>query len=172
MGRDVADSEQGVETRLQRHGISQARKTGAGHHFLLQGNLPKPGIKPTSLASPVSPGRFFIPLAPPGKPGARACMRLLELKVGQWAPRGLVGTAPRDDIRGSSWLGPARHRGGSIRTCLSKAWYHIPMGLPKEIPSPREVTFPRSPPASSTISSPRRASFLDPVARGGIVGSE
>ena len=31
-----------------------------GCHFLLQGNLPDPGIKPLSLISPVSAGRFFM----------------------------------------------------------------------------------------------------------------
>ena len=38
----------------------------SGCHFLLQGNLPNPGIKPESLASPALAGRGFI--VPPGKP--------------------------------------------------------------------------------------------------------
>ena len=36
--------------------------TGVGCHFLLQGDLPDPGIKPTSLTSPTPPalaGEFF-----------------------------------------------------------------------------------------------------------------
>ena len=37
-----------------------------GYHFLLQGNLPDPGIKPVSSASPALAGGFFI-TAPPGK---------------------------------------------------------------------------------------------------------
>ena len=38
-------------------------------HFLLQGDLPNPGIKPTSLTSALA-GRFFFFLStvPPGKP--------------------------------------------------------------------------------------------------------
>ena len=28
------------------HGISQARNSGVGYHFLLQGNIPHPGIEP------------------------------------------------------------------------------------------------------------------------------
>ena len=42
------------------HGIFQARILPVGCRFLLQGNLPKPGIKPVSLVSPVLAGRFFI----------------------------------------------------------------------------------------------------------------
>ena len=41
--------------------------TRAGCHFLLQGNLPNPRIKPWSLTPPSVAGRFFT-TAPPGKP--------------------------------------------------------------------------------------------------------
>ena len=44
-----------------------SKNTGVGCHFLLQGNLPNPGIEPTSPASPELAGRFFI-TEPPGKP--------------------------------------------------------------------------------------------------------
>ena len=40
------------------------KNTGVGCHFLLWGNLPSPGIKPTS---PALVGEFFT-IAPPGKP--------------------------------------------------------------------------------------------------------
>ena len=35
--------------------------------FLPSGDLPDPGIEPTSLISPAMAGRFFLPLAPVGK---------------------------------------------------------------------------------------------------------
>ena len=35
------------------------KNTGVGCHFLLQGNLPDPGIEPMSLVSPALAGRFF-----------------------------------------------------------------------------------------------------------------
>ena len=35
------------------HGISQASYTAVGCHFLIQGNLPNPGIEPASLVSPI-----------------------------------------------------------------------------------------------------------------------
>ena len=35
------------------------KKTRVGYHFLLQGNLPNPGIKPTSLMPPALAGTFF-----------------------------------------------------------------------------------------------------------------
>ena len=35
------------------------KNTGVGYHFLLQGNLPDPGIEPESLASPTLAGRLF-----------------------------------------------------------------------------------------------------------------
>ena len=39
----------------------------SGYHFPLQGDLPNPGIEPTSLVSPTLAGGFFT-TAPPGKP--------------------------------------------------------------------------------------------------------
>ena len=41
------------------HGNSPGRTTGVSYHFLLQGNLPNPGIQPTSLASLALAGGFF-----------------------------------------------------------------------------------------------------------------
>ena len=46
------------------HRTSQAR-TRVGWHSLFQGDLPDPGIKPMSPASPAALGRFFTP-EPPG----------------------------------------------------------------------------------------------------------
>ena len=43
------------------------KNTGVGCHFLLQGNLPDPGIEPDSLASPTLAGKLFATV-PPGKP--------------------------------------------------------------------------------------------------------
>ena len=40
----------------------------SGLSFAFPGNLPNPGIKPTSLASPVLSDGFFTTV-PPGKPG-------------------------------------------------------------------------------------------------------
>ena len=48
-------------------GISYTRNTGVGCHFLLQGDLPDPGIQLVSSASPASAGRFLT-IEPPGKP--------------------------------------------------------------------------------------------------------
>ena len=47
------------------HGIFQTRilDTEVGCYFLLQGNLPDPGIKPMSLASPALAGGFFTTIA-------------------------------------------------------------------------------------------------------------
>ena len=39
------------------------KNTGVGCHFLLQGNLPEPGIAPTSLTSPALIGGFFTAYA-------------------------------------------------------------------------------------------------------------
>ena len=52
------------------HGIFQTtfQKTGVGCHFLLQGNLPDPGIESASLASSALAGGFTT--EPPGKPGS------------------------------------------------------------------------------------------------------
>ena len=43
------------------------KNTEVGSHFLLQGNLPDPEIKPKSLMSPALAGKFFT-TEPPGKP--------------------------------------------------------------------------------------------------------
>ena len=40
------------------------KNSGSGCHFVLQGILPNPGIKPTSLASPGLAGGFFIIMPP------------------------------------------------------------------------------------------------------------
>ena len=41
------------------HGDSPGKNTGVGCHFLLQGDLPDPGIEPRSLKSPALAGGFF-----------------------------------------------------------------------------------------------------------------
>ena len=46
---------------------SPGKNTGAGCHFLLQGNLPDPGIKLATLGSSAMAGGFFT-AEPPGKP--------------------------------------------------------------------------------------------------------
>ena len=46
-------------TRLLCPWYFPGKKTRVGYHFLLQGNLPNPGIKPTSLASPTLAGEVF-----------------------------------------------------------------------------------------------------------------
>ena len=58
-----------VSDSLQPHGLYAARllcpwdfigkNTGMGWHFLLQGDLPDPGIQPASLTSPALAGGFF-----------------------------------------------------------------------------------------------------------------
>ena len=48
------------------HGDFPDKNTGVGCHFLLQGNLPDPGIKPRSPALQED----SLPSEPPGKPGA------------------------------------------------------------------------------------------------------
>ena len=63
-----------VSNSLQLHGLEPARllcpwdfsgkDTGMGCHFLLQGNLPDPGVNPKS---PALAGDFFT-TEPPGKP--------------------------------------------------------------------------------------------------------
>ena len=42
------------------------KNTGVGCHFLLQGSLPDPWIKPASPVSPAWAGKFFT-TEPPGK---------------------------------------------------------------------------------------------------------
>ena len=44
------------------------KNTGACCHFLHQGDLPSPGIEPSSLVSPASAGRFFTTHAAWGAP--------------------------------------------------------------------------------------------------------
>ena len=46
------------------HGDSPGKTTGMDCHFLLQGNLPNPGIKPRSPALQAD----SLPSEPPGKP--------------------------------------------------------------------------------------------------------
>ena len=46
-------------TRLLSPWNFPGKKTEMGCNFLLQGNLPNPGIKPMSLTSPEWTGRFF-----------------------------------------------------------------------------------------------------------------
>ena len=51
------------------HGIFQARNTGADCHFLLQGNLPDPGIESNPcLLHLLRCQAGSLPLAPAGKP--------------------------------------------------------------------------------------------------------
>ena len=53
---------------------SLGKNTEAGCHFLLQGNLPNPGIESASPAAPELAGGFFT-TEPPGKP----CSLLKEI---------------------------------------------------------------------------------------------
>ena len=46
-------------TRLLCPWDSPGKNTGVGCHFLLQGNLPNPGIEPVSLVSPELASGFF-----------------------------------------------------------------------------------------------------------------
>ena len=52
------------------HGIFPGKNTGVGCHFLLQGSLPDPGIKPASPASPALAGGFFT-IESPGRPSSQ-----------------------------------------------------------------------------------------------------
>ena len=64
------------------------KMTGVGCHFLLQGNLPDPGIKPTSLALA---GGFFT-TEPPGKPHNSFLHSLYQLIfVLQWTTLPILG---------------------------------------------------------------------------------
>ena len=49
--------------------------------FPTAGHLPDPGIKPTSLASPASAGRFFIAV-PSGKPERRESEEKMSEEAG------------------------------------------------------------------------------------------
>ena len=51
-------------TRLLHPWDFPGKSTGEGYHFLLQGNLPEPGIKPRSPALQAE----ALPSEPPGKP--------------------------------------------------------------------------------------------------------
>ena len=70
--RNISCSPQPMLSRVQFFGIpwavahqtslstqSLGKDTGMGCPFLLQGDLPDPGIEPTSLVPPVLTGRFF-----------------------------------------------------------------------------------------------------------------
>ena len=48
-------------------GFPRGENTGVGCHFLLQGDLPNPGIESLSPESPEMAGGFFT-TEPPGKP--------------------------------------------------------------------------------------------------------
>ena len=54
-------------TRLLCPWNSPVKNTGVGCHFLLQGNLPNPGIKPASLEAPALEADP-LPAEPSGKP--------------------------------------------------------------------------------------------------------
>ena len=47
--------------------VFQAKNTGVDFHVLIQGDLPDPGVEPTSLTSPEL-AVDSLPLMPPGKP--------------------------------------------------------------------------------------------------------
>ena len=59
-----------MSNSLKSHGLSPAnpfcpsdspgKNIGVGGHALLQGDLPDPGIEPTSLMSPALAGGFFM----------------------------------------------------------------------------------------------------------------
>ena len=65
-------------TLLRPHGLHPARlfcpwgfsrqESWSGLPFPTPGDLPDPGMEPVFLTSPALAGRFFLPLAPPGKP--------------------------------------------------------------------------------------------------------
>ena len=62
-------------------GYSPGKNIGVGCHFLLQRNLPEPGIEPPSLASPALAGGFFTTSATWEAPGvyeAKAKPRVLR----------------------------------------------------------------------------------------------
>ena len=78
-GDTVSHSCSAVSGSLRPHGLELARflcpwsspgkNTGVGGHFLLQGDLPNPGIELTSLTFPALTGVFFI-TEPPRMPRA------------------------------------------------------------------------------------------------------
>ena len=65
-------------TRLLCSWDSPGKNTGVGCHFLLQGDLPDPGMEPVSLTSPALAGWFY---GTSGKNPASQCRRLRETLV-------------------------------------------------------------------------------------------
>ena len=64
-------------------GFFSGKNTGVGCHFFLQGDLPGPGLKPTS---PALAGRFFT-TEPSGKPqGVNTCLKNFEGQVTSFIP--------------------------------------------------------------------------------------
>ena len=100
---------------------SPGKSAGVGCHFLLQRDLPSPGIKPASLTSPALAGRFFPISVPPGKPAPPSFTHQeTETQTGGPAcPRGAVGT-----VRGEA--GACSGLQGLTPLCLSemKASHH------------------------------------------------
>ena len=76
---------------------------GSGLPFPSPGDLPDPGIEPTSLASPASAGGFFT-VEPPGMPQGILLLRILSL--------GLLYTV---NLEGKEMLG---FKGKSSEVCL------------------------------------------------------
>ena len=69
---------------------SPGKNIGVGWHFLLQGSLPDPGIKPASLASPALAGGFFTTSATWEGPGVyAAAAKSLQSRPTLWDPWGL-----------------------------------------------------------------------------------
>ena len=69
-----------------------SKNTRVGCHFLLQGNLPDPGIEPMSLVSPALAGGFFTSSATWGAPAftrsqssqqflLKLCLGSVDLKI-------------------------------------------------------------------------------------------
>ena len=61
----------------------------SGLPFPTQGDLPNPGTKPTSPASPAMAGGFFT-TAPPGKPSEHCCLAIKTKKLTQFIQKFLV----------------------------------------------------------------------------------
>ena len=59
---------------------SPGKNTGVSCHFLLQGDLPNLGVKPTSSVSPALAGRVFT-IASPGKPCSQTAREVLRETV-------------------------------------------------------------------------------------------
>ena len=89
----------------------------SGLPFPSPGDLPNPGIEPTSLESPASAGRFLATV-PPGKP---FCLKSPEV-------RAQIFAEPRPDVSGSAGdrdglsRGPCAHRPSLFKShCSSSA---------------------------------------------------